>query len=384
MNTRPSWQLALAATAAASVLLTACGGDSDDDASGGGSGGGSGVDLAAAQEAIEPLTEPPAAEDFPFTEPLAERPAPGTVVAFLDAGTPVAARQYADMSEAAEVLGIELQRVQTGKSPQDINAALNSVVESRPAAVIDVAIDPALFAPQVEQLEELGIPLIIESIANAEEFGGNDEEVAYGSAGARANGRMLASALLAETDGEATNLVFYNVPELAFSAIVQEGVTEQVEEQCPDCELRVVDISITEVGSTAARTVVSDLQANPDTEAFYAAIDELQIGLPAAMDVAGIDVPGMGVGGTPINLQQVAAGEELGLLTVDYSMLAWSTMDLVARELAGQEHDQSFWSEATAITSQVITEDNVPSDVDAGYIAFPDFKERFTELWAGQ
>jgi ABC-type sugar transport system substrate-binding protein len=380
VKTRTSWKLATAATAAATVLLAAgCGSDSSDDATG---SGGATVDVAAAEAAIEPLTKP--ATEFPITEPLAERPAPGTKVAFLDIGTPVAAREYADMNVAAQVLGIELQRVQTGQSPQEINAALNSVVESKPAAVIDVAIDPSLFSSQVEALQDQGIPFITQSIVNADDFGGDDSQVAYGAAGSRANGKLLASAVLANTDGEATDLVYYNVPELAFSAIVQEGVEEQIAEQCPGCELRVVDISISEVGSTAARTVVSDLQAHPETGAFIAAIDELQIGLPAAMDVAGIDVPGMGVGGTPINLQQIADGQELGVLTVDYSMLAWSTMDRVARELAGQESDQSFWGEATAATSQVITKDNVPSDFDAGYVAFPDYQERFTQLWAGQ
>jgi ribose transport system substrate-binding protein len=121
---------------AASVLLTAgCGSDSSDDSPGNG-GGEATVDVAAAQAAIEPLTKP--ATDFPITEPLAERPAAGTTVAFLDVGTLVAAREYADMDAAAQVLGIELQRVQTGQSPQEINAALDSVVESKPAAGIDV------------------------------------------------------------------------------------------------------------------------------------------------------------------------------------------------------------------------------------------------------
>ena len=201
MTTRTPWKLAVAASVAASVLLTAgCGDDASDDGGSGG-GGGAEVDLAAAQASSEPLTSPPAASDFPFTEPLAERPAPGTVVAFLDIGTPVAAREYADMREAAEVLGIDLQRVQTGQGPQEINAALNSVVESRPAAVIDVAIDPALFAPQVEALEAAGIPFITQSIVNADDFGGDDAQVAYGAAGAEANGRILASAVLAETNG---------------------------------------------------------------------------------------------------------------------------------------------------------------------------------------
>ena len=381
MHTRTSWQLATATSAVASVLLLAgCGGDSAGDAAIG--GGAAQVDVAAAQAAIDPLTKP--ATEFPITEPLAKRPAPGTKVAFLDNGTPVAGRTYEDMSRAADVLGIELGRVQTGQSPQEINAAVNSVLESKPAAVIAVAIDPALFAPQVKALQDQGIPFIAQSIVNAEDFGLDDAQTAFGKAGSKANGQVLASALLAKTNGEATDIVYYNVPELPFASMEQEGAKEQVAAQCPDCTFRVVDISITEVGSTASRTVVSDLQANPDTTGFIASVDELQIGLPAAMDVAGIDVPGMGLGGTPINLQQIAEGQELGALTADYSMLAWATMDRVARELAQQDYDHSFWSEADPATAQVVTKDNVPSDFDAGYVAFPDYQERFTKLWAGQ
>jgi len=384
VKTRNSWQLAIAATAAASILLTACGSDSSDDASSssGGGSGGAGVDVAAAQETIEPLTQP--AEEFPITEPLEKLPEPGTVVVYLDNGTPVSGRAFQDMSAAAEVLGIELRKVQAGQSPQEVNAAMNSVVESKPDAVIDVAIDPALFSTQVKALQDQGIPFVAQSIVNAEEFGLDDEQTAFGQAGSVANGKILASALLAETNGEATNIVYYNVPELPFAAMEQQGVEDQIAEQCPDCELRVVDISITEVGSTAPRTIVSDLQANPDTQAFIAAVDELQIGLPQAMEVAGLQVQGMGLGGTPINLQQIAEGQELGALVADYAMLAWATMDRVARELAGQEYDHSFWTEANPATAQVITKDNVPSDFEAGYVAFDDYQERFTALWTGQ
>ena len=173
MHARTPWQLATATSAVASVLLLAgCGGDSAGDAAIG--GGAAQVDVAAAQATIDPLTKP--ATEFPITEPLAKRPAPGTKVAFLDNGTPVAGRTYEDMSKAAEVLGIELGRVQTGQSPQEINAAMNSVVESKPAAVIDVAIDPALFAPQVKELQDQGIPFIAQSIVNAEDFGLDDAD----------------------------------------------------------------------------------------------------------------------------------------------------------------------------------------------------------------
>jgi ABC-type sugar transport system substrate-binding protein len=387
VKTRTPWRLAVAASAATAVLFSAgCGSDSSDDGSTGdasGGGGGSGVDVAAAQATIDPLTKP--ATDFPITEPLAARPEAGTTIAFLDLGTPVTAQAYDSLSEAAEAAGVELQRVQTGQSPQEINAAMNSLVESKPDAVIDIAVDPALFTPQLEALQDQGTVFIASSITNGEEFGFDDSQIFSGVTGGKNNGRLVASALLAETNGEATELVFYQVPEVPFTPLILEGAQEQLDEQCPDCTLRVVDIPISEVGSTASRTVVSDLQAHPETQAFIASIDELQIGLPAAMDVAGMDVPGVGNGGSPINIQQVAEGQELATLASDINMVVWSAMDQALRGLAGEDYDYSpLYAEPNPALVQIFTEDNVPSDPNAGYVAFPDYKERFTALWTGQ
>ncbi len=127
--------------------------------------------------------------------------------------------------------------------------------------------------------------------------------------------------------------------------------------------------------------MVSDLQANPDTEAFIASIDELQIGLPAAMEVAGLDVPGVGLSPTPANLQQIADGEPMASPGTDIKTLAWFSMDRVARGPAGQEQDYSFLAEPTEAIAQVFTEDDVPSDPNAGYTAFPDHEQEFAELW---
>ena len=382
MKTRTPWQLAIA-VATSSVVLTACGDDPSGGGSGGGGGGGAEVDVAAAQASIEPLMAPE--PEFPLTEPLAELPPAGTTVAFLDLGLPTTSAFYDYLVEAGEVLGIEVQRVQTGASPQEINAAMNTVVESRPDAVVDVALDPALWTPQLEALRDEGTVIVPVSIVNGEDFGFDDAQIGQGAAGARENGKAIASALLAETDGEATNLVFYRVPEIPFTPLVLEGVEERLGEQCPDCELRVVDVSAAEIGSTAGNSIVSDLQAHPDTDAFIASVDELQMGLPAAMQVAGMDVPGMGTSPNPVNLQQIAEGQELGALATDFNMIAWLTMDRVARELAGQEFDYSFFSQApTSAYETIITEDNVPEDPQRGYVAFEDYEARFTELWTGQ
>ena len=383
MTTRTRWQVAIAAPAVASVLLTAgCGGGSSDDAAASGNGGAK-VDVAAAQAAIKPLLSPPT--EFTLTDPLKAMPEAGSVVVFLDNGTPTAASMYSSLNDAAKVLGVTLQRVQTGQSPQDVNAALNTVVESKPAAVVDLAIDPALFSSQLTALRKAGTAFVPMAIVDGEKFGLDDDQIQSGAHAAEENGKTLASALIAETNGKATNLVFYRVPELNFTPIEEKGVKARLAEQCPGCELRVVDIPISQVGSTAARTIVSDLQAHPDTQGFIASIDDLQMGLPAAMDVAGLDIPGIGIASNPVNLQQIAAGKQLAGMATDLHFVAFTLMDKVARDLAGQESDYSDLAGAAGPeTNQIITKENAPSDPQVGYLSFPDYKERFTKLWTGR
>ena len=65
-------------------------------------------------------------------------------------------------------------------------------------------------------------------------------------------------------------------------------------------------------------------------------------------------------------------------------MIAWTVMEQTARGLTGQEYDYSFYTKTDPALAQVVTQENVPSDPQAGYIAFPDYRERFAELWAGE
>src|SRR5690606_10300447 len=108
----------------------------------------------------------------------------------------------------------------------------------------------------------------------------------------KANGGVLAAAAVARSGG-ASEYVFYNIPEFPFSSLELEGAEAKLAELCPDCTMRVVDIPIAELGSTAADRVVSDLQANPDTEYFMAAVDEVQIGLPQKLNLAGLETKGI-------------------------------------------------------------------------------------------
>lgn len=376
MSARTRRSLAMAASLTAVVALAGCGGD---NGSSGPAGSGADVSLAEAREVIEPFITQSA--DFPVTEPLSRRPEPGSTVAYLDLGTPLTALVWDFLQPTADLLDIRLLRVPTGSDAQSINSALNSVVEASPDGVINVAVDPTLFTPQLNQLEEQGASVVSASIVNGDDFGIPDASVLTGREASAEAGGVLAAAILDATGGEASEFVFYNVPELPFSAVWRDGAKEQMAALCPDCTLRLVDIPVSQLGSTASRSVVSDLQANPDTQAFITAIDEIQIGLPAAMKVAGLDVPGIGGSPSPANYEQVAAGAQAGSLVIDTHMYSWMLMDQVVRQMAGEE--VSYASPRDLGIYQLISQeyDNVPTDPAEGYLAFPDYQERFAELW---
>lgn len=341
----------------------------------------SGADLAAAREFIQPYTTEQA--KFPVDQPLAEPPKPGTKVAFLNVGTPVAAVLLSALQEAAKTAGVELIDVKTGADAQSINSALDSVVESKPDAVIDVALDPTFFAPQLQKLRDQGAVVVAGSITNGDKFGFPDDMVMASRAASLEGGAALAAGILDKTGGKVKDFVFYNVPELPFSKLWQEGAQAKLMELCPDCKMRTVDIPVSALGSTAPQAIVADLQAHPETKGFMLSVDEAQLGLPAAMKVARLSVPGMGGNSAPGNIAQVKDGQQTGTLAIDSRLAMWLLMDETFRKLQGEKPPYVFGNLRDLGMSRLIYQDNAPADPQQGFTAFPDYKERFAKLWGG-
>jgi ribose transport system substrate-binding protein len=367
---------ALAVAAIAALLLTSCGSGGDGGSGdAGGSDGGPVVDVAAAKAFVEPFQE---VSEFPVSEPLSQSLSPDTTAVFLDNGTAVAALQATAMKEAAETMGIQLTVVSTGASPLEISNALDSVVEMKPDILLAVAIDPELWAKQLETLRDAGTTVVAAAIVNGDQFGFGDD-VMSGRGDSELVGEIMVADLLAKGDGATTDLAFYVTPELAFTAAVQAGAESKLAELCPDCTLRIVQIPITEVGTTAPQTIVSDLQAHPETQGMVFSFDELQVGLPAALRVAQIDVPGIGWAPTPPNLEAITQGEQYAGIGMDLPVYMWTVLDQAARALIGDELSEAQKSGYTV--KQIVVQDNVPADFSHGWSAYPDYQERFAALW---
>ncbi|WP_368499138.1 sugar ABC transporter substrate-binding protein [Herbiconiux sp. A18JL235] len=378
--------------AAVSLLAAGCssGGDagSTDSASGGdveltyqspegecASGPRDGVDYDTADALIKSFQQP--SEGLLQTEKLPQPLGPDTTIAFLNNDTAVAGIMYAAIQKAAADAGINLVNVSTGTDAQSINSALNSVVELDPDAVISVAIDATFYQDQLKQLEANGVPIVYSSQPNADDFGLDDSLGGYN--GSLVNGKVLAAGAVAFTCGTGDDFVFYNIPELGFSAIQLESTQEYLAELCPDCNLRVVDISIAD--PSPADKIVSDLQSHPETDYFITPADQFQIGLADKAQLAGLtNAYGFGQSSLPPNVQQLADGLQSAGFAVDLDMYMYLTLDEAFRKIQGVYKPYDDWEAVNRSVSRVLTPANAGEYLN-GFVAYPGMQDDFKALW---
>lgn len=361
------------AAAAGVVLLTflaGCGEGAED----------AGTDLSessrsTAQETIAPYLGQPS--DFPITEPLESAVPSGTRIAYIDNGNALVSLMYQLMQPAAEALGVDLYTVRAGTSASGVQSAFGTVVQQRPDAVINTAIDPALWDNQREQLIDAGIPIISLGTVADQSRGLVQPN---GEAAFERQGRLQAAWLVANND-EAIDAVLYEHTEIAYGAAVKAGFESELEELCPDCSTRVVQIPITEVGNKAPERIVSDLQAHPETDAIVFQSSAVATGLPAKLKVAGMDdVEIVGANPLPTNLQYLKDGQSTVELGADLNTLAWTAVDTAARLIIGQKLQDNV-ADGEALVQQFLRSEDITFDPSKGFAAYPDVADRFQELW---
>ncbi|AGZ40899.1 sugar ABC transporter substrate-binding protein [Actinoplanes friuliensis] len=366
----PTFALAGTALITTLALLTGCGGQEDQASAA--------IPAEAKQKAqalITPLTGKPGA--FPITEPLKNRVPAGTRIAYVDNGNALVSLIYKLMQPAAAKLGVDLYAVRAGTSASGVQSAFSTVVQQRPAAVINTAIDPALWNNQRKELVAAGIPVIsLGTVAGAD----SGLVQPNGEAAFERQGRLQAAFLVATND-KAVDAVLYVHNELAYGTAVRRGFEEGLKELCPDCSARVVQIPIAEVGNKAPERIVSDLRANTGTDAIAFQSSAVATGLPARLKVAGLEkIQIVGANPLPTNLQYLKDKQATVELGADLNTLAWTAIDTAARLITKQQPQQNVL-DGEALVQQFLRPEDITFDPSRGFSAYPDVAERFAALW---
>jgi ribose transport system substrate-binding protein len=362
---------------ALAVGLAACG-SSNSSSSGTGTSSGSaggGVDTATAQAAIQPYVGHASA--FPVTEAL-KQVKKGATVAFMDCGTSICALFWQILQPAAKVMGVKLTHYKAGSAANTVTQAYDSVVAAKPDAVIATATSVDLWKNQLKQLQAAKIPVVTTGILGTGQFGITAAQAAENAS--QLEGKLMADYTAAKFSSD-SNIALDDVPELSFTPLVVKGYQTELAKVCSKCSVRVVHIPIATMGSTAPNQIVSDLQAHSGTKLAVFAIDELESGLPAALQTAGIKVQTLGNSPSPTELQYLKDGKETAVLAVDLPVLTWTLLDQAARQMVGQS---LTGAEAQGITDvQFLTQKDIVFDPSKGWTGYPDFAPRFAKLWAG-
>lgn len=363
-----------------SVALAACGSSGSDSssettttevASTNEEAAGGETSSAAAEEVVAPYIGKPSA--FPVTEMLKEVPK-GAKVAFMDCGTPTCALFWEVIGAAAKTMGVQLERIKAGTTASTASAAFDTAVTSQPDAVITTSIDVELWSHQLKELQEAGIPVVSIGLTEVEKYG--IESPQGGSQLVELGGKLFANYVTANMG---KNVVIYEIPELSFSRLMTQKFSSELEAICSECSVRTAQIQASTLGNTAPSTVVSDLQANPETEVAVFTADEIQVGLPTALKSAGIEIETLGWGPTPTNLQYLKEGKETAVLAFDLPVLSWTVVDQAAREIVGQK---LTGLEAEGLTDlQFLTPTDITFDPTKGWTGYPNFAEMFAKLW---
>lgn len=362
------------------LVLAACGGD-DDPTGTATQEGGTGSSTEAAETLVpEPPTTPPT--EIGITTPLKQPPPEGKDVTFLQCEFPICELYGKGLKEATAALGWNLE-TQVFKSTEP-DKALQQAIAGKPDYITMSGIPPSLLKTQLAAAEEAGIP-VFSCGAAAPEGPGEEYEADCGhTLGPQAE--EVRDWTINDSQGKAriVGVTIPLYPVLATETAVFEG--SELTSVCPECQYDQVEVTPEEVAAGAVpQKVAAFLQSHPSTEYVFLTFGDLEPGLYAALQSAGLadQVKITGVAGTPSIMQQI--GKQMSSWTAEgVPYHGWVMADGMARLAAGEELPADYRETVEANPSWTVTTQEAAETLEADgweWEGPEDFQSQFEELW---
>jgi ribose transport system substrate-binding protein len=364
------------------LVVSACGDDDDDDGGGGGGGGSSEAavspeQLAEAKAVAEKATATP--ESIGIDAPL-ELPEPDSLsigyTAFLQ--VPVVATNTQGLTDAAKALGVNFKSYDMGDTPDTQSQALNqALADEHDSYWISGGIPVASWTKQAEELKKRDVPVV----SQGDTWPNEGKYLNYYSVeGVGEKGGDLYDYIVAQEDGKKFDTLVVAPPSnalIVFSG-VGPAILDRQKERCPTCKAEVMELPLSDIGTSAPGKIVSYLQANPDTKWVIALLDYGN-GLPNAMQAAGLEgIQFVSMVGGPTNLQYVKDGKQAADLAYDAVGQGWLTVDALVRGMTGQSMEPD---QATELSTQILTKENIRTDENGFWAGVPDTPAKYLEMW---
>lgn len=328
--------------------------------------------------------------ELPFNEPVDA--AEGVDVFYVQCGVAVCAEIAVGVEAAAEALGWNYATASHQDTPETVASAFDAALAAQPDVVLTSGNPREWFGDQLAALEEAGIPVVAWSLPEAYEPGdgisvnllSQDDYYFYG----------VLMADYAAVESTTKDILFVGLPTFPVLSIVQQGFQDEIAEVCPDCNVKVIEVAVTDIGTNLPGTIVSELQSNPNLDTIVYAFGGMLFGVPDALESAGLVDQAIAVSqaGGPLNFGFIANGQhQVAEVGIASELLGWRALDAAARLLAGQGPGRAETPGTAVISGRPdilsgglplqILEVGTIDDPSALWPGVDGFQELFISLW---
>jgi len=394
-DTRYRWLFVALAALVVAVALAACGGGgssssstssgsesgtSGEEASSGSEEASSGSDAQIKEEASKLVAK---AETPPAKVPEAELPLKnkniptGKTVAFLGCGAEQCEEYFGPIQEGAEALGWTAKMYQGSVEPNKTVKFFEEIVNSKPDVFLACCNAPSIAGKYLNELKENGT-ISVMCCTQKEGTEGLTKLLSVPEDKLVA-GENAANFMLAEK-GEELNVLYVNTEDFEVSKQYAEGLKGQVAKLCSSCEVNEIQVAVEDIGKPSISTaVVSYLRSHPDVNYVSTLFSPLLIGVPAAMQAAGLDIPLTSTASGAIALEDVKTGKENWKAVQNFG-IEWGLQGL---NIAVRTMLNEPLGEETLTPEVLVTEKNAAkvSPGAGNQPVIPDAVQQYEEIW---
>jgi ABC-type sugar transport system substrate-binding protein len=301
----------------------------------------------------------------------------GEHIAFIGCGNPSCDQEGQVVQQAAKTLDWSVTVINTDGTPGTEKAAFDQAVREKVAGIVYTSVDASTFASDVPALKANGTFVtaccVTDPVSPTTGIDYSIDTVAQ----TPIKGKAMAAWVSADSNGHA-DTVWVDVPAFSILKVFENGFIAGMKQYCPGCQVNNLDIPVTALGNGATTQIVSYLRANPNVKYVISSIDDLNIGLPAALRAAGLsDVKIGGEGPVATNIQYIRSGQQSFTLAFAYYEDLYAQVDAIARHVAGVPVPPS-----TTPPMWLITQSNAPEPPTSAFIPIvTDVQAQYEALW---
>jgi ribose transport system substrate-binding protein len=325
------------AAGALAAGVAACGSSSKDNAttgSGGSTQGAGAAGVARAQKELAPVLKLPTS--IGITAPLKSSPR-GKTVDYMQCGVSECEEIGNDLERATKALGIKLVRVSTGNTPESTGQGFDQAVQNKPDGVVASGVSKSIYAKQLAQFKQLHIPVVSMGTADVPSTVDGLAQVLLGGKSYDNAGKWAADWAITDSKGKA-KILLVTAPVFDFNKPLADSFKATLARNCPGCSVKELQVAPDDIGKGVPGQIVSYLQQKPDTDYVITSFGSLMIGVPQAVQAAGLQSKTnlFTVAAGQADFQNAKAGIEKGNLSSSTQYLGWITADQIARAMTGQ------------------------------------------------